>query len=272
MARVLRLTDPDPAGLPGGGAAFGAPVDLDRSTESGEDWPAEVSELLLQANEESSMLRAERRALRKRVGELENELRALKAKNHKLTARMGELQHALSQKETKSRTPNEQWFAGVADRTAQTLRSSQEAAQNLVERARQRALEIEHAALQEATEIKKRAEAEAQRIVTVANYDAEGLLQGAQASSQELLSQARKVRDRALAQFAERRAALQDEIDRLESRRVGLLETYAAIKTSVDEAIHTLEGAPTGRSPRRPGRTLREWWRGDGDEAAGGVA
>ncbi len=270
---MLRLTEPDPGGVPDYmNTALRAAAGTDASTGGLEGWPAEVSELLFHANEESKALRAERRSLRARIAELENELRGVKAKNQRLSARMGELQQALLEKDTKARPSDEEWIAGVADRTAHALRSSQEVAQGIIQRARQRALEIEHAALQEASEIKKRAEAEAQRTLTVANYDAEGLLQGAQASSEELLSQARKVRDRALAQFAERRAALQEEIDRLEARRVGLLETYAAIKDSVDEAIHTLESAPAARSNRKAGRALREWWRGDTDEAAGGVA
>jgi chromosome segregation ATPase len=226
-----------------------------------EEWSGEVRDLLRHANEQARALRGERRTLLDRVARLEKNLQAATAENAQLTARLRELERANRGQKGTPAGSNEQWLAGVADRSAHALRSSQEAARQLVERARQRAGEIEQAALRDAAEIRKRAETDAQRAVTVANYDAEGLLQGAQASSEELLAEARKVRDRAVAQFAERRAALQAEIDRLESRRVGLLETYAAMKPIVDEAIEILEGEPP-REGHRPAWALRTWRRG----------
>ncbi|MDQ4098024.1 MAG: hypothetical protein M3144_09180 [Actinomycetota bacterium] len=207
-----------------------------------------------------------------RVAELESSLRATEANNRLLKSRIAELQQARTEQVAAPPGPNNEWLAGVADRSAHALRSSQEAARRLVERARRRAHEIEQAALHDAADIRKRAEAEAQRILTVANYDAEGLLQGAQASSEELLAHAKRMRDRAMAQFAERRAALQEEIDRLEARRVGLLETFASLKTSVDEAIEALEPPPAERpprqrpaagTPRRRAAALLEWLRAE---------
>ena len=224
-----------------------------------EGWPGEVRDLLRHANEQTRALRAERRTLLERVAALEKKVSAATSENARLKARLRDVERANDERDRKTSGPNEQWLAGVADRSAHALRSSQETAHGLVERARQRADEIEHVALRDAAAIRKRAETDAQRILTVANYDAEGLLQGAQASSEELLAEARKARDSAVAKFKERRAALQAEIDRLEARRIGLLETYAAMKTVVDEAIDTLEGGP---ARGRPPRALRSWWRG----------
>lgn len=266
---MLRLRDVDRIGAADGMGGFadtvGAPSD---EPDQQEEWPGEVRDLLRHANQQARSLREERRTLLDRVAGLEKELRAAAGENARLNARVRELERANHERERTANGPNEQWLSGVADRSAHALRSSQEVARQLVGRARQRAGEIEQAALHDAAEIRKRAETDAQRILTVANYDAEGLLQGAQASSEELLAEARKVRDRTVAQFAERRAALQAEIDRLEARRVGLLETYAAMKPVVDEAIEILEGRPPNGTHRQ-GRALLGWWRTPGADGLG---
>ena len=265
---VLSLREPDPT-RSGTEVRRGAIQADERLADEQEEWPGEVRNLLHDANEQARALRQERRSLLDRVANLEKSLRAAAAENAGLTARLRELEQARSERGRAPASTNDQRFAGVADRSAHALRSSQEVARGLVERARQRAAEIEQTALRDAAEIRKRAETDAQRILTVANYDAEGVLQGAEASSEELLAEARKERDRAMAQFAQRRAALQAEIDRLESRRIGLLETYAALKTIVDEAIETLEGHPS-TGAHRPGRALLGWWRGGpGPESVG---
>jgi cell division septum initiation protein DivIVA len=242
-------------------AVDGRPTGDDSPGGQAEGWPRQVRELLLHANEQATSLRAERRALVARVAELEKTVDAAKASTRRLRARIAELEKAATPSPSPTRPSDGQWLATVADRTAHALRSGHEAAQSLVERARHRCVEIEQAALHEAADIRRRADAEAQKILTVAQYDAEGLLQGAQASGEELLAHARQLRDRAIAQFAERRAALQQEIDQLEARRITLLETYAAIKSSVDEAIRALEGQPRGPSPRTRARAFVEWLR-----------
>jgi cell division septum initiation protein DivIVA len=203
---LLRLREPNGAETSTRRAAVDPEAPLDPPVEAEDGWPGEVRELLQKANGEVSALRAERRVLMARVADLEKSLRAVEANNRLLKSRMSEMQHARNEQAAAPPNPNNQWLAGVADRTAYALRSSQEMARGVVERARRRAREIEQVALQEAADIRKRAEVEAERILTVANYDAEGLLQGAQASSEELLSEAGRLRDRAMAQFAERRA------------------------------------------------------------------
>ncbi len=234
--------------LEDGSGGPGNPYDQDELS-------SQITGLLHQAEAEAKVLRAERRSLAQRVDALERELRAAETRNEQLGARVAELEHASREQGTKDRASNQERPGGVIDPTVHALRSSQKAANDLVERARQRAREIEHSAVQNADQIRKRAEAEAQRALSAANRDAGVLLRGAQASSEELLGEAREARARAAAQLADRRTALEEEVNRLEARRIELLESFAAIKSDVDEAIHTLESGPATRISRRPGRS-----------------
>jgi cell division septum initiation protein DivIVA len=215
-------------------------------------WPEEFRNLLLQANEEADRLRDERRALAARVTELEAELEKARKRGRELAGRLEETRRQKPQ----ALRGSDDWLAEVTDRTTTALKSGQEVAQNLVERARQRAAEIERAAAQHAAEVRQRAEAEANRMLQVAQLDAEGVLQGAQASAGELLTEAQRVRDSAVASFNERHRAMQDEIARLDAQRLKLLETCAALRSPIEEAIRTLErGSAAGPQPRRrPGR------------------
>lgn len=217
---------------------------LDREDAEGKahGWPQEVRKLLFEANQEASALRSERRNLLARVAELERRLDGANIRIAELTGEVTHLEQERRQADVPAARPSdEQWLHDVTDRTTTALRSSQELAQSVAERAHQRATEIEESALREAAAIRRRAEAQAAKVLNVAQYDAEGLLQAAQSSAEELLREAHKQQKEVAARLRRRREALQQEIDRLEVRRLRLLETYAAIRRPVEEAIRTLE-------------------------------
>lgn len=232
--------------------------------EVADGWPQEVRKLLFDAHEDASALRSERQALLARAADLESRLDAAQSQVAALTAEVARLRArprrppaapAAPPSKAPAR-PDERWLSDVADRTTTALRSGQETAQSLVDRAGQRAREIEQAAAQESAAMRARAEAQASRTVKLAHYDAEGVLQGAQASAEELLGEARKAAGEVMAQLHRRRDALTREIETLEARRLGLLQACAAIRRPVEEAIRTLERA--GADPRPPARSPRE--------------
>lgn len=217
-------------------------LDAEDAGDKAHGWPQEVRKLLFEANQEASALRSERRNILARVAELERRLAGANTRIAELSGEVAQLEQERRQVEVPTARPaDEQWLHDVTDRTTTALRSSQELAQSVTERAHQRATEIEESALREAAAIRRRAEAQAAKILNVAQYDAEGLLQAAQSSAEELLKEAHKQQKEVAARLRRRRETLQQEIDRLEVRRLRLLETYAAIRRPVEEAIRTLE-------------------------------
>jgi len=248
---TLGSSERGPVGAPGrvGGAA-------DR-------WPQEVRKLLFEAHEEAAQLRSEREMLLNRGTDLERRLEAAQAQVKALVDQVARLERQAQRPrpaqplpERPQRQPQPQpqpqsrWLGEVADRTAAALRSGQETAQSLVERAGRRAQEIERSALQDAAAIRAKAEAEAARVMRMADYDAEGILHGAQASAEELLGEARKAAAEVMTELYRRRDALTRDIDALEGRRLSLLRACAGIRKPVDEAIRALEQAgPEGARP-----------------------
>ncbi len=239
---MAALGDPE---LAGGGLDSGG---LD---PRGEGWPQEVRRLLFDASQEAAELRAERRRLVGRVGELERELHAAAARLAAMSRQITTLEKERAARAAAARRPQQQqWLTDVADQAATALRSSQEQAIGVVERARQRAAELERAAQEEAAGIRRRAETEAAKLLNVAQFDAEGLLQGARESSEELLAQVRAKAETQMAELGRRRSALEAELARLEAHRVALLDTFAALRRPVDEAARLLEeGGRTRRPP-----------------------
>lgn len=227
-------------------------------------WPQEVRKLLFEAHEDAAALRSERQALLARASELERRLEAAQRQVAALTDEVARLRARPLPAPAPPRSPapaaapaaHDRWLDDVADRTAGALRSGQETARALVERARRRAEEVEQAALEESAAIRARADAEAARILKLADYDAEGVLQGAQASAEELLGEARKAAREVMGELHRRRDVLTREIELLEARRVTLLQACAGIRRPVDDAIRTLERA--GVDARPPVRSPRE--------------
>lgn len=257
---MLRLKDPEltHAFVPTENGAIGSRSRNEPPPVRADGGPAEVRDLLKRAYDEAAVLRSERRSLTAQLADVEQALAVSESRAQRLMARVAQLERHRCPAAASGSPPDGRSIAGAAGRTALALRSGQEVAESLVERARQRAKDIEQSALEEAEQIRKRADAEAKQIVAVAQYDAEGVLQGAQASGEELLAHARQLRREAMSRFAARRAALQQEIERLEHRRLGLLKTCAAIKGPVDEAISILNGQQ-GAAPSA-GRNLLSWW------------
>jgi cell division septum initiation protein DivIVA len=260
--KVLRLGEPERARLSGRGAREQDSARRDPLPGTARAWPVEIRDWLDRATREANELRGERRRLIARVSELERDLEQANAKRRALEDQVTDLRQRLRDQRAPDAGPD-RWLADVTDRTAQTLRSGQEVAQGIVERAGRRAQAIERAARKEAAEIRSRAEAEAQNILMVTQYDAEGLLQAARASGEELLAEAKGLQQRALAELANRRKAIEQDIHRLEAGRLELVETYGAIRSSVDAALSTL----TGEIEPRPMRTIQDrlidWWRRD---------
>lgn len=278
---MLSVTDPDRTHT---GSAT-QPVELADALAGAPDppgaggrWPDDVKDLLVHANDEAQSLRTERVALTARIAELEAQLAKSESTRVRLAARLKELQGALQrrpdsqaerQQQLSARSsepgrprPDDQWLTGVVEQTAHVLRSGQKAAQAVVQRARSHAEEIEQAAHRNAAEIRTRAEAEAEKILSVAQFDAESVLEGARSSGRELLAEVQQVRQRAVAQFRQKTAAMQAEIDELEARRISLLQTYAAMRRPVEDAMRVLESAAGDRpnSPARPrGRAVLHW-------------
>ena len=233
-------------------------------------WPQEVRKLLFEAHQDASALRSERQSLLARAADLENRLEAAQSDVAELTRQVARLQsqaqaQARSQRAAQARPSApaaaaspavQRWLSDVTDRTASALRSGQETAQTLVERARQRAKTMEQAAVQESAALRERAEAEASRVVRLAHYDAEGILQGAQAAAEELLVEARKAAQEVMGELHRRRDGLRGEIEALEARRVSVLQACAAIRRPIEEAIRALERG--GADPHPPARSPKD--------------
>jgi len=233
-------------------------------------WPQEVRKLLFEAHQDASALRSERQALLARASDLESRLEAAHGQVADLTGQVARLQaEARARRPARApaatppaparpapSSPEQRWLSDVTDRTASALRSGQEAAQTLVERARQRAKAIEQAAAQESAALRERADAQASKVLRLANYDAEGVLQGAQAAAEELLAEARKAAQEVMGELHRRRDRITREIEAMEARRMSLLQACAAIRRPVDEAIRTLERA--GADPRPPARSPKD--------------
>jgi chromosome segregation ATPase len=222
-------------------------------------WPQEVRRLLFEANQEAAALRAERASLLARTRSLQQEVEQARARNQELTGTVASLQSDLRARQHPPERPD-RWMADLTQRAATTLKSSQEAAQGLVERARRRAVEIEAEALREAGVSRRRAESEAAKVLGGARYDAESILAGAQACAEELMAEAQRKRTELVALARRQRDQLRAEVDDLERRRSDLLKAYAAIRGPVDDAVRILQGVPQEPPPLRaptPSRTRR---------------
>ena len=207
-------------------------------------------------------MRFERQTLLERLAALERALETSNERSRQLAGRVAEFERRPASGAAAPAEPDADWLSETAARTAQVLRSGQELADGIAQRARQRAEEIRQVTLEQAEEVRARAEADAEKIRKVAYFDAEGMLQNAQSSSDQLIAEARRQQQEITEQFAVRRAALQEEVARLDTGRLALLETLVGIRRSVDTAVRALEGErhrPPGAKGSHP---VVAWWQG----------
>lgn len=183
------------------------------------------------------------------------EFEALQARNRELTARVAELERELGHRR---QVTEEELLAELPGRTARVLRSAQEVGEEIVQRAKEHSGALAQEAGRHAAEIRRRAEAEAQNILRRAETDAQAQLNAARSSGRDIVMQARELRHRTLADLNERRVALEQEVERLQTGRDRLLEAYVAIKRTFDEATSSfsrddLTGVDPAPHPPRPG-------------------
>ena len=200
------------------------------------------------------------------------EFEALQIRNRKLSVRVAEFERDLGDRR---HVTEEQLLAELPGRTARVLRSAQEVGEEIVQRAKEHAGVLAQEAGQHAAEVRRRAETEAQNVLRRAETDAQAQLDAARSSGRDIVMQARELRQRTLTDLNERRVALEQEVERLQTGRDRLLEAYVAMKRTFDEATSSfsrddltgVDPAPAPRPPRRrPGERALQQRRGHNGE------
>ena len=187
------------------------------------------------------------------------EFEALRTRNRSLVARVNELEHQLSERR---RLTDEQLLAELPGRTARALRSAQEVGDEIVQRATERAELMAREADEQAAQVLQRAESGARTILREAELDAEAQVEAARSAGKDIVVQARALRERILADLATRRAALEDEIERLQVGRDQLLDAYFAVKRTFDEATSTFSREEPSTAESAATSSRRRWARG----------
>jgi hypothetical protein len=128
----------------------------------------------------------------------------------------------------------------VSEEVARTLRSAQQSADDVSNRAQHRAAEIERTASEAAQRL--RADQLEQ-----ATQDAHAIVETARERGREMVAEARALRERVLADLNRRRETLRSYIEEVRSDRDRFADTYRAVREAVSEAHDELERFASGR-------------------------
>jgi DivIVA domain-containing protein len=128
----------------------------------------------------------------------------------------------------------------VGQEVARTLRSAEDSAEKVAERARKAASEIERAAREESARIRTEQ-------LEHANKDARAIVETARERGREMVAEARALRERVLSDLNHRRDTLRAYIDQLRADRDRFAETYRVVRDTVSDANEALTHFGGGR-------------------------
>lgn len=146
--------------------------------------------------------------------------------------------------ETEVRHPplpsRDQLVEQVGHEVARTLRSAEESAEKVAQRARQSALEVERAAREESGRIRTEQ-------LEQATKDARAIVEAARERGREMVAEARALRERVLTDLNRRRDTLRAYIDQLRTDRDRFAEAYRVVRDTVSDANEMLTRFGAGR-------------------------
>ncbi len=211
-------------------------------------------------------------------------------------ARETELREAVLEAHKRAANPvldEETLTAALGEHAAHLLSQAREAAANIVAEAEKRAARIigeaevriarvrseadgllarrSEEADRMTSGVRQAAEASARTLRDRARAEAEAEVESARKQGREMVGEARAVRERMLADLTRRRRTAEVQIDHLRLARQRLLEAYAVVRRTLDEATHELGAAEAEAGPvldAAAGRPPRDI---DGDRGGAGA-
>ncbi len=189
-------------------------------------------------------------------------------------AREAELREALLEAHKQAANPvfdEETLTAALGEHAAHLLTNAREASANIVAEAEKRAARIigeaevriarvrseadgllarrSEEADRMTSGVRQAAEASARTLRDRARAEAEAEIESARKQGREMVGEARAVRERMLADLTRRRRTAEVQIDHLRLARQRLLEAYAVVRRTLDEATHELGAAEAEAGP-----------------------
>jgi DivIVA domain-containing protein len=128
----------------------------------------------------------------------------------------------------------------VGQEVARTLRSAEESAEKVAQRAREEAAGIERAAREESARLRTEQ-------LEQANNDSHAIVEAARERGREMVAEARALRERVLFDLNRRRDTLRAYIDQLRVDRDRFAEAYRVIRDTVSDANELLTRLGSGR-------------------------
>ena len=128
----------------------------------------------------------------------------------------------------------------VGQEVARTLRSAEESAEKLAQRAREEASNVERAAREESARIRTEQ-------LELANRDSRAVIETARERGREMVAEARALRERVLSDLNRRRDTLRAYIDQLREDRDRFAEAYLVVRDTVSDANEKLSQFGAGR-------------------------
>ncbi|HMG27298.1 MAG TPA: DivIVA domain-containing protein [Acidimicrobiia bacterium] len=128
----------------------------------------------------------------------------------------------------------------VGHEVARTLRSAEDSAEKVAQRARETASEVERAAREESARIRTEQ-------LEQATKDARAIVEAARERGREMVTEARVFRERALTDLNRRRDTLRAYIDQLRADRDRFAEAYRVVRDTVSDANEMLTRFGAGR-------------------------
>ncbi|HKA92750.1 MAG TPA: DivIVA domain-containing protein [Acidimicrobiia bacterium] len=128
----------------------------------------------------------------------------------------------------------------VGHEVARTLRSAEDSAEKVAQRARKSATEVERAAREESARIRTEQ-------LEQATKDARAIVEAARERGREMVAEARALRERVLTDLNRRRDTLRAYIDQLRTDRDRFAEAYRVVRDTVSDANEMLTHFGAGR-------------------------
>jgi DivIVA domain-containing protein len=128
----------------------------------------------------------------------------------------------------------------VGQEVARTLRSAEDSAEKVAERARKAAADVERAAREESARIRTEQ-------LEQATKDARAIVETARERGREMVAEARALRERVLTDLNHRRDTLRAYIDQLRADRDRFTEAYRVVRDTVSDANEMLSRFGAGR-------------------------
>src|SRR5581483_1395315 len=192
----------------------------------------EVANELRAARERESVLRTEVQSLESRLAD------ASGLDEDRLTAVLGE---ETARVLTTARAAAAEIKEKASENAARLLREAQEEAAALREQAESLLARRTEEAEAEAARIRDSVTAEVERLVAEAKAAGEAEIEAAKARGREMIDEALLVRSRVLEDLARKRKVARAQVERLQAGRERLLESYAIVRRTLEEATAELD-------------------------------